>query len=200
AVIYGAQEAEGVRGLVLELVDGETLADRIHRGPIPRGEALRIAHEIAEALDAAHQRGIVHRDLKPANIKITADRVTKVLDFGLAQAAPASPGISGEPAPDAQSDVIRGTAAYMSPEQARGEIVDKRTDIWAFGCVVYEMLTGRAPFARETISQTVAAVLEGEPDWTLLADVAPADLCPLVRRCLEKDAKRRRRDIGDVLA
>jgi eukaryotic-like serine/threonine-protein kinase len=200
AVIYGVQESEGVRGLVLELVDGETLADRIRRGPIQLGEALQIAHEIAEALDAAHQRGIVHRDLKPANIKITADRVTKVLDFGLAQAAPDSPGALGDAAPDAQSDVIRGTAAYMSPEQARGEIVDKRTDIWAFGCVVYEMLTGRAPFARDTTTETVEAVLEGEPEWPLLSDVAPADLCLLVRRCLDKDAKRRRRDIGDVLS
>jgi eukaryotic-like serine/threonine-protein kinase len=200
AVIYGVQEAEGVRGLVLELVEGDTLADRIRRGPIQLGEALQIAHEIAEALDAAHQRGIVHRDLKPANIKITADRVTKILDFGLAQAAPVSPGTSGEPAPDAQREVIRGTAAYMSPEQARGEIVDKRTDIWAFGCVVYEMLTGRAPFARDTTTETVAAVLEGEPDWTLLSNIAPADLCLLVRRCLDKDAKRRRRDIGDVLS
>src|SRR5262245_43141644 len=200
AVLYGVQEADGVRGLVLELVDGETLADRIRRGPIPPGEALQIAHEIAEALDAAHQRGIVHRDLKPANIKITADRVTKVLDFGLAQVAPASPDTSSDPIPDAQREVIRGTAAYMSPEQARGEIVDKRTDIWAFGCVVYEMLTGRAPFARETTTETVAAVKEGEPDWTLLSNVAPADLCLLVRRCLDKDAKRRRRDIGDVLS
>ena len=199
AAIYGVQEAEGVRGLVLELVDGETLADRIRRGPIPLGEALSIAHEIAEALDAAHQRGIVHRDLKPANIKITADRVTKILDFGLAQAAPAGVDTSGDAVAAAQ-EVIRGTAAYMSPEQARGDIVDKRTDIWAFGCVVYEMLTGRAPFARETTAETVAAVLEGEPDWTLLSNSAPADLCLLVRRCLDKDAKRRRRDIGDVLS
>jgi serine/threonine-protein kinase len=200
AVLYGVQEAEGVRGLVLELVDGETLADRIRRGPIPLGDALQIAHEIAEALDAAHQRGIVHRDLKPANIKITADRVTKVLDFGLAQAAPAGPDSWAVPIQDAQQEVIRGTAAYMSPEQARGEIVDKRTDIWAFGCVVYEMLTGHAPFARDTTAETVAAVLDGEPDWPLLSDVAPTDLCLLVRRCLDKDAKRRRRDIGDVLS
>jgi serine/threonine-protein kinase len=200
-VIYGVHEAQGVRGLVLELVDGETLADRIRRGPIRLGEALQIAHEIAEALDAAHQRGIVHRDLKPANIKITADGVTKILDFGLAQAASASPIASRIVAPHAERDVvIRGTAAYMSPEQARGEIVDKRTDIWAFGCVVYEMLTGRAPFARSTTAETLAAVLESEPDWTLLSTVAPADLCLLVRRCLDTDAKRRRRDIGDVLS
>ncbi len=187
AVIYGVQESEGVRGLVLELVDGETLASRIRRGPIPLGEALQIAHEIAEALDAAHQRGIVHQNVKPANI-ITADRVTKVLDFGLAQAAPASPSTSGDTAQDAQREVIRGTAAYMSPEQARGEIVDKRTDIWAFGCVVYEMLTGRAPLARDTTTETLAAVLEGEPEWTVLSDVAPADLC-LTRQTIPRQGR-----------
>ena len=134
--IYGVQAAEGIRGLVLELVDGETLADRIRRGSISLGDAIRIAREIAEALDAAHQRGIVHRDLKPANIKMTADGVTKVLDFGLAQAAPIDAvrvsDMLGEEDPPT---LIRGTAAYMSPEQARGAMVDKRTDIWAFGCV-----------------------------------------------------------------
>jgi serine/threonine-protein kinase len=197
--IYGVQVAEHIRGLVLELVDGETLADRIRRGRIPLGEAIRIAREIAEALDAAHQRGIVHRDLKPANIKITADGVTKVLDFGLAQAAPIDTGgVSEASSVDGPSTLIRGTAAYMSPEQARGAIVDKRTDIWAFGCVVYEMLTGHAAFSGDTTSATVAAVVERAPDWALLAAVAPANLCLLVRRCLDKDPKRRRRDIGDV--
>ena len=198
--IFGVQAADGVRGLILELVDGETLADRIRRGPIPIAETIRIAREIAEALDAAHQRGIVHRDLKPANIKMTADGVTKVLDFGLAQAgaidaARASNSSYAEPS----VTMIRGTAAYMSPEQARGAIVDKRTDIWAFGCVLYEMLTGRAAFSGDTTSGTVAAVVERDPDWALLSATAPEDLCLLVRRCLDKDPKRRRRDIGDVL-
>jgi serine/threonine-protein kinase len=198
--IYGVQVADGIRGLVLELVDGETLADRIRRGAIPLGDAIRIAREIAHALDAAHQRGIVHRDLKPANIKMTADGVTKVLDFGLAQAAAVDAtrvsAVSDENGP---TSLIRGTAAYMSPEQARGAVVDKRTDIWAFGCLVYEMLTGRAAFSGDTTSATVAAVVERSPDWALLSAVAPADLCLLVRRCLDKDPKRRRRDIGDVL-
>ena len=198
--IYGVQTADGIRGLVLELVDGETLADRIRRGPIPLADAMRIAREIAEALDAAHQRGIVHRDLKPANITMTADGVTKVLDFGLAQAAPIDAGSGADvSSEDGRPTLIRGTAAYMSPEQARGANVDKRTDIWAFGCVVYEMLTGRAAFAGDTASATVGAVVELTPDWALLAAVAPVNLCLLVRRCLEKDPKRRRRDIGDVL-
>ena len=198
--IYGVQAEDGIRGLVLELVDGETLADRIHRGPIPFRDVIRIAREIADALDAAHQRGIVHSDLKPANIKTTSDGVTKVLDFGLAQAASIDSAsafsVSSE---QVMPTLIRGTAAYMSPEQARGSAVDKRTDIWAFGCVLYEMLTGRAAFSGDTPSATLAAMVEGVPDWASLSAVAPASLCRLVRRCLDKDLKRRWRDIGDVL-
>ena len=164
-----------IRALVLELVEGDTLAERIARGPLSTAEALTIARQIAEALDAAHEKGIVHRDLKPANIKITPDGVVKVLDFGLAKAAVrdargsrrsrTSPTIT---VGGTREGVILGTAAYMSPEQARGQAVDKRTDIWAFGCVLYEMLTGRVAFAGETISDTIAAILEREPNWTAL--------------------------------
>ena len=211
AAIYGVAEGEGRRGLVLELVEGETLAERLQRAaargarvglPIP--EALGIARQLVEALDAAHERGIVHRDLKPANIKITPEGVVKVLDFGLATAVAGegaaadltkSPtitvGATGE-------GVILGTAPYMSPEQARGLPVDKRTDIWAFGCVLYELLTGRGAFAGATLADTLAAIVERNPDWTALPADTPVGLARLVRRCLEKDSKRRLRDIGDV--
>src|SRR5207253_2412236 len=160
-----------VRALVLELVEGETLADRVQRGPVSVADALTIARQIADALDAAHEKGIVHRDLKPANIKITPDGVVKVLDFGLAKAdgettasdLSHSPTITGD---HTRNGVILGTAAYMSPEQARGKPVDKRTDIWAFGCVLFEMVAGRVAFPGETVSDTIAAVLHHEPDWT----------------------------------
>jgi len=251
--IYGLEDADGLRGLVLELVEGETLADRIARlgapqgaplrtlgrsagssdpGPptrtparwggdpaIPISEALTIARQMADALDAAHERGIVHRDLKPANIKITPDGVVKVLDFGLAKAvgpAEAGPYVqegmgAGFTPPNlthsptitvagTRDGVILGTAAYMSPEQARGKAVDKRTDVWAFGCVVFEMLTGRAAFAGETVSDTIVAILDREPDWTALPAAAPPGVTRLLRRCLEKDPKRRMRDIGDARA
>ena len=173
--IYGFEDADGVRALVLELVEGETLADRIARGPIPLNDALTIARQIADALDAAHEKGIVHRDLKPANIKITPDGIVKVLDFGLAKAASgdaATADLTQSPTVTVggtREGVILGTAAYMSPEQARGQTVDKRTDIWAFGCVLYEMLTGRAAFARDTLTDTLAAVVEGRPNWSLLS-------------------------------
>ncbi len=196
--IYGVEEAGGVRGLVLELVEGDTLADKIaasSRGlPIADGRA--IARQIADALDAAHEKGIVHRDLKPANIKITADGVVKVLDFGLAKPAASSathPDLSAS-----NAGVILGTAAYMSPEQARGHSVDKRGDIWAFGCVLYEMLTGRLAFPGATISDRIAKILEREPDWSLLPPATPAALRRVLFRCLTKDPKQRLRDIGDV--
>jgi len=200
--IYGVEEAGELRALVLELVDGETLADRIARGPIPFREAFPIARQIADALDAAHEKGIVHRDLKPANIKITPGGVVKVLDFGLAKAGSIdeSVNISDSPTLTAATrhGVILGTAAYMSPEQARGQAVDKRADIWAFGCVLYEMLTGRASYGRPTITDTLAAIIEREPDWTALPETTPASVRTLLTRCLEKDPRRRLRDIGDV--
>ena len=212
AAIYGVEDAADVgdgcsrlgSALVLELVDGETLAERIARGPLQVADALSIATQIADALDAAHEKGIVHRDLKPANIKITADGIVKVLDFGLAKAADsnaASPDLTHSPTITAigtRAGVILGTAAYMSPEQARGQAVDKRTDIWAFGCVLYEMLTGAAAFAGPTLTDTLAAVLEREPDWTLIPSAVPPSATRLVRRCLEKQPRRRLRDVGDA--
>jgi eukaryotic-like serine/threonine-protein kinase len=204
--IYGLEEADGVRGLVLELVDGPTLADRIAAGPIPLDDALAIARQIADALEAAHEHGIVHRDLKPANIKLkgASDEVTvKVLDFGLAKALdPGSSGSSLSMSPTitspamTQRGMILGTAAYMAPEQARGRATDKRADIWAFGCVLYEMLTGRRAFGGEDVAETIGAVIHKEPDW----DRIPARVRPLLQRCLEKDPKRRLRDIGDAMA
>ena len=203
AAIYGIEESEGTRALVLELVEGPTLADRIRKGPIPVDEALPIAKQIAEALEAAHEAGVIHRDLKPANIKVREDGTVKVLDFGLAKALDAAP--QGDPdesptltAGATQMGVIMGTAAYMSPEQARGKSVDKRSDIWAFGCVLYEMLTGQRPFAGDDVSDTLAAVLRAEPAWKKL----PARLHPrillLLERCLEKDSKDRYHDIADA--
>jgi serine/threonine protein kinase len=202
--IYGLEDAGGVHALVLELVDGPTLADRIAQGPIPCDEALPIARQIAEALEAAHEAGIIHRDLKPANIKLRPDGTVKVLDFGLAKAldptsaaasnVTASPTIT-TPAMMTGIGMILGTAAYMSPEQAKGRPADKRSDVWAFGCVLYEMLTGKRPFEGEDVSDTLAAVLRAEPDWNALPTSLPPSLALLVRRCLERD---RRRRIGDV--
>ncbi|HEU5258697.1 MAG TPA: protein kinase [Vicinamibacterales bacterium] len=212
AAIYGVEDApteagSPVRALVLELVEGETLAERIARAGskgLPIKEALDTARQIADALDAAHEKGIVHRDLKPANIKITPQGVVKVLDFGLAKLdvgsgeaddVTAAPTITVN---DTREGLIVGTAAYMSPEQARGQNVDKRTDIWAFGCVLYEILTGRAAFRGETISDTIAVILGREPDWTALPGSVPPTVSRLLRRCLEKDPKRRLHDIADA--
>jgi Tol biopolymer transport system component len=204
--IYGLDESDGVRALVLELVNGPTLADRIAQGPIPAGEALAIARQIAAALEAAHEQGIIHRDLKPANIKVRADGTVKVLDFGLAKAFDRSVGateVSGSPTITSPAlmtgvGVILGTAAYMSPEQARGQALDTRADIWAFGCVLFEMLTGRLPFGRATISETIGAVLEATPDWATLPPGTPQPVRHVLARSLEKDPKQRWRDIGDV--
>ena len=204
ASIYGLEQSESTHYLVLELVPGETLAERISRGPIPLEEALDIASKIAEALEEAHEQGIVHRDLKPANVKQTEDGTIKVLDYGLAK-------VFQEETPDADSSmsptltrdatrvgVILGTAAYMSPEQAKGKKVDKRADIWAFGVVLYEMLTGKRAFAGEDVSDTLARVLMKDPDWDALPAETPASLRRVLGLCITKDSKQRARDMGDV--
>ena len=204
--IYGLEEAEGVKALVLELVEGPTLADRIKQGPIPIDEALPIAKQIAEALEAAHEQGVIHRDLKPANIKIKDDGTVKVLDFGLAKAFQpdaGDPGLSQSPtisltAAATQMGMVIGTAAYMSPEQARGKTVDKRTDIWAFGVVLYEMLSGARPFQGEDVSLTLASVMKSDVDVKTLPRDVPPTVRTVLDRCLEKDPPRRIRDIGDV--
>src|SRR6188508_3425118 len=181
AHIHGLEESDGVRALVMELVEGEDLAQRIARGAIPVAEALAIAKQMAAALEAAHEQGIIHRDLKPANIRVRPDGTVKVLDFGLAKATEApgvvSPGVSQSPTITrlamTHAGMILGTAAYMSPEQARGKPVDKRADLWAFGCVLYEMLTGKRPFKGHTSSDVVAAILTVDPDWTEIPDATP---------------------------
>src|SRR5499433_879971 len=191
AAIYGFEDSGSTHALVLELVDGATLADRIAKGPIPLDEALLVAKQIAEALEAAHELGIIHRDLKPANIKLRDDGTVKVLDFGLAKAlepaSAVSPALTASPTittPAQMTGVgmILGTAAYMSPEQAKGRPADKRSDIWAFGCVLYEMLTGKRAFEGEDVSDTLANVLRGEPDWTAL----PKEVSPAVRILIER--------------
>jgi Tol biopolymer transport system component len=199
--IYGLEEADGVRGLVLELVEGATLAERLSSGPMPVHEVLALSRQIVDALEAAHEKGIVHRDLKPANITITPDGTVKVLDFGLAKVFANEAGGDGALPMSVEASregLIVGTAAYMSPEQARGKPVDKRTDVWAFGCVVYEMLTGRPAFDGETTSDTIAAILEHEPDWNLLPALTPPAIRRLLQRCLVKDARRRLHDIADA--
>ena len=205
AHIHGIEESNGITALVMELVDGEDLSQRIARGAISIDEALPIARQIAEALEAAHEQGIIHRDLKPANIKVRADGTVKVLDFGLAKAidpaGPSSAHAMNSPTLSihaTQAGLILGTAAYMSPEQAAGKSVDKRSDLWAFGVVLLEMLTGRQTFAGETVSHVLAAVLKDEPDFTPLPPNTPASIRRLLRRCLEKDRKRRIADAADA--
>jgi len=204
AGIYGLEESNGVQALVLELVEGETLAERLARGPMPVDEALPAARQIGDALEAAHEKGIVHRDLKPANVKLTPGGSVKVLDFGLAKALSidgSAPDVTHSPtitAAATQAGVVMGTAAYMSPEQARGRAVDKRSDIWSFGAVLYEMLTGRRCFEGETVSDVLAAVLRQEPDWSALPPETPPEVRALLSRCLERDPKKRLRDIGDA--
>jgi hypothetical protein len=209
ATLYGIERQGGVLALVMELVEGDTLHEHLRRAsPAGRGlalaEVVRIARQIIDALDAAHEKGVVHRDLKPANVKLTPDDVVKVLDFGLAKAIVAADADDHAAETrtlalaDTQPNAVMGTAAYMSPEQARGLAVDRRTDIWAFGCVLFEMLAGRAAFARSTGSDTIAAVLTGEIDWTALPSNLPPAVRQLVGRCLERSTKARLRDIADA--
>ncbi|MDO8680153.1 MAG: serine/threonine-protein kinase [Acidobacteriota bacterium] len=210
AHIHGLEESGGVTALILELVEGEDLAQRIARGPIPIDEALPIARQVAEALEAAHEQGIIHRDLKPANIKVRPDGTVKVLDFGLAKAVDPPAGTAAaaalansptltSPAMMTGVGVILGTAAYMSPEQAKGRVADKRSDVWGFGCVLYEMLTGRRAFTGEDRSDTLAAVLTGEPDWNALPPHVPSAVRALIHGCVRKDRKARIGDISTAL-
>lgn len=204
--IYGLEELNGHHFLVLELVEGETLAARLQKGPLPLDEATAIAREVAEALEAAHEKGIVHRDLKPANIALTPHDRVKVLDFGLAKPgdalpAPSAPDVVNSPTITSPTmltglGVILGTAAYMSPEQAKGRVADKRSDVWAFGCVLYEMLTGRRAFEGEDVSETLAAVLKAEPDWEALPRSVPRPIRQLLEGCLQKDSRQRVSDIS----
>jgi Tol biopolymer transport system component len=203
AAIYDVEEANNSRFLVLELIEGETLADRLRRGPLPVDEALHIARSICEALEAAHEKGVIHRDLKPANVKVTTDGQVKVLDFGLAKAvenAPDSALLANSPTmlSGTMGGMILGTAAYMSPEQANGKIADRRSDIWSFGAVLYEMLSGKRAFAGESVSDTLASVLKLDPDWNAVPQDTPASIRKLTRRCLTKDRKQRLQAIGEA--
>ena len=203
ATLYGFEESDGQPFLIMELVEGETLAEHIARGPVPLDEALAFFIQIADGLEAAHDKGIVHRDLKPANIKIGLDGKIKILDFGLAKAfareEDVAAGSSQSPTLTRGTALgaILGTASYMSPEQARGKPIDKRTDLWAFGCCLYEALTGRKVFSEETVTDTISAVVRAEPDWKKVSDL-PARIQTLLRRCLRKNAEKRLRDIGDA--
>src|SRR5262245_10009230 len=204
AAIHDVQESEGARFFVLELVEGETLADRIARGPLPVEEALGIARQICDALEAAHEKGIVHRDLKPGNVKILPDGKVKVLDFGLAKAmetGPANTSLSNSPTLSiaaTNAGMILGTAAYMSPEQAQGRKVDRRTDIFAFGCVLFEMLTGRPAFEADDVTKILGLVMTAEPDWNKLPAETPPAIQRLIRRSLKKDLRHRLGDIHDA--
>ena len=206
ATIHDLGHSDDTHFLVMELVSGEDLSERLSRGPLSIGDALPLFRQIAEALEVAHENGIVHRDLKPANIKLTSDGRIKVLDFGLAKPVEAGqpeqgPELSQSPTVTRNRTtpgVILGTAAYMSPEQATGKVVDKRTDVWAFGCVMYEALTGRQAFSADTALETIATILGSEPDWDVLPETTPAAIRTLVRRCLRKEPKRRLHDIADA--
>jgi serine/threonine-protein kinase len=222
ATIYGLEESNGNCALAMELVEGPTLAERIagatvgsglgpptangtHTGiPIPLDEALPVAKQVAEGLEYAHDRGIVHRDLKPANVKVRLDGTVKILDFGLAKAleeTPAAGSVNTSPtitAAATREGIILGTAAYMSPEQAKGRPADRRADVWAFGCVLYEMLTGRQAFRGETVPDVLASVIKSDPDWTALPATTPVTVVRLIQRCVNKDPRRRVQAIGDA--
>jgi serine/threonine-protein kinase len=202
AAVYGLHEHEGIRFIAMEFVPGETLADRLMRGALPLNEAFELAQQVADALEAAHESGVIHRDLKPANIRVTADGTVKVLDFGLAKTVDGPVGGDPSSTPTITSGgtaagMILGTVAYMSPEQARGKPLDRRTDIWSFGCLLYEMLTGHRCFGGETASDTLARILEREPDRKLLPRETPATIRATLQRCLVKDPRRRLRDVGE---
>jgi serine/threonine protein kinase len=200
ATLYGMEEAEGVRFLVMEFVPGATLADRLTGGPLPIGESLRLSRQIAEALEAAHEKGVIHRDLKPGNVKITPEGKVKLLDFGLAKVI----GVDNGPGADTvtheatREGLILGTPFYMSPEQVRGQALDRRTDIWSFGCVLFESLSGQRAFPGQTGPDIFAAILEREPNWELLPPEMPPAILGLLERCFRKDPGRRLRDIGDA--
>jgi eukaryotic-like serine/threonine-protein kinase len=204
AGIYGLEDSAGISALVMELVEGPTLSERIMRSQIKTDEVLSLAKQLADALEYAHERRIIHRDLKPANLKVRPDGTLKVLDFGLAKALAdeaATTNVHDSPTLTAEATgagVVLGTAAYMSPEQARGRPVDRRADIWSFGCVLFEMLSGRLAFEGETVTDTLSAILTKEPDWSRLPSTAPLRICGLLRRCLQKDARKRLQSIGDA--
>jgi len=205
AAIYGLEESAGVRAIAMELVEGPSLSDLLRKGPLSPQEALSIAKQTAEALEAAHEKGIIHRDLKPANVKLTPEGNPKVLDFGLAKALVENSAVTDLSASPTISEivsktgVILGTAAYMSPEQARGKPLDKRTDIWSFGCLLFEMLTGKISFRGDTVSDTIAHILQREPDWSALPKETPPSVHRVLRHCLQKVPQRRLRDIGDAI-
>ena len=208
AAIHGLEDTQGGKALILELVEGETLSERLKKGPLPVEEALEVCKQMAEALEAAHEKGIIHRDLKPGNVKFTGDGKVKVLDFGLAKTAENSHQTSQTNTVDADSPTITdeftkpgtilGTAAYMSPEQARGKLVDKRSDIWSFGCVLYECLTGKCLFKGEEVTETLAKIIEREPDWSTLPENMPPTIHLLLRKCLAKDRRRRYQHVDDA--
>ena len=200
ATLYGMEEAEGVRFLVMEFVPGTTLADRLAGGPLPIEESLKLGRQIAEALEAAHEKGVIHRDLKPGNVKITPEGRVKLLDFGLAKTIVVDTGPSADTATHeaTREGIILGTPYYMSPEQVRGQTLDRRTDIWSFGCVLFESLSGQRPFAGQTGPDIFAAILEREPNWELLPPEVPPPILGLLERCFRKDPGRRLRDIGDA--